>query len=110
MRQRVEHRQVERERLAARGAGGDDEVLPAPGRVPCLALVREERVEGQSVTNERVKVVGQRRRASVACRLSRHVRELVALQQVVPERSRCHALDRSNLATLRTPGCLAKQG
>ena len=41
--------QVEGEALPARGAGGDDEVLAAPRRLPGLGLVRVERVDPASL-------------------------------------------------------------
>ena len=43
-RERVEHRQVERQRLAAGGAGGDDRVA-APGALERVGLVRPERLD-----------------------------------------------------------------
>ena len=47
-RERVEHWQVEGERLAARGAGGDDEVLAPLGRVEGVRLVAVEAVEAEA--------------------------------------------------------------
>jgi hypothetical protein len=42
---RIEHGEVEGERLARRGAGGDDDVLSAAGGLPRLGLVPVERVD-----------------------------------------------------------------
>ena len=83
-RDRVEHRQVEGERLSRRRAGGEDQVLAARGDVPGVALVLVEAVE-------------RKRSAQAGCRSSRErcdarlrggdrldVRELLALEQVVP--------------------------
>jgi hypothetical protein len=53
-RERVEHGQVERERLARRGARRDDDVLAALRRLPRLGLVREERVVRQPLADARV--------------------------------------------------------
>ena len=83
-RDRVEHGQVERERLPRRGAGRDDDVLAAARGVPGLALVLVERVERERGADARVQVVGQRREPRLARRLAREVRELLALEQVVP--------------------------
>src|SRR4029079_4835974 len=59
-RERVEHRQVEGERLASGGAGGDDRVS-APRGLERVRLVRPERLDarrGQALAEGRVKVLG----------------------------------------------------
>ncbi len=65
VRQRVEHRQVEGERLPARGPGGDDRVTPACGGVR-LGLVRVELADASAGKRGRelgVQVRRQRRDA-----------------------------------------------
>jgi len=52
----VQHRQVERERLAGCGAGGDDQVLAALGRLPRARLMLVEL--GDALTCERRADVG----------------------------------------------------
>ena len=67
-RDRVEHGEVERERLSRRGAGRDDDVLAAPRGVPRLALVRVERVVRQRVAHERMQVVREAARVAPRAR------------------------------------------
>ncbi len=67
-RDRVEHRQVERERLSGGGSGCHDDVLAAPGCVPRLALVDVERVEGQRLADAWVQVVGEAARGAPGAR------------------------------------------
>src|SRR6266545_2376463 len=86
-RERVEHGKVEGKRLARRGAGGEDQVLAALGRVPGLALVRVQRIERQRLAQSQVELVGKRRRSRVRRRNGREVRKLLTLEQIVPERS-----------------------
>ena len=77
-RERVEHGQVEGERLPARGAGDDGDVLAALRRLPGLELVRVELVDAARLergADLRREVVGERRRAGLprglACRRGR---------------------------------------
>jgi hypothetical protein len=63
-RQRVEHRQVERQRLAARGAGRDDRRV-LPRRLERCRLVRPELVDAgalERLEERRVQVAGNRLR------------------------------------------------
>ncbi len=83
--ERIQDRQVEGERLPARGAGGDDQVLAAGGRLPRLRLVGVEAVDPLSrerLAHARVQLLGQRGRASFPGRLEDEVGELLALQQL----------------------------
>jgi hypothetical protein len=84
-RQRVEHRQVERQRLPACGAGGDDQVPAATGRLPGVGLVRVEAVDAERGTDAWMQVVGKRREPRLARRLVSEIRELLALKQLVPQ-------------------------
>ena len=62
MRERVEHGQVEREGLAARGARGDDHVA-LPRRPPGVRLVRVELLDSRQrerLGQRRMELVGQR--------------------------------------------------
>ena len=88
-RDRVEHGQVERERLSRRGAGRDDDVLAAPRRVPRVTLVEVQRVERKRVADAWVQVVRQRRKLRLARGLGREVRELLALDEIVPACDAC---------------------
>ncbi len=66
--QDVERRQVEAQRLARRGARGDDR-RPGPRRLQRLGLVGVEGVDpgrGEALAHERVKVVGDRLEARLA--------------------------------------------
>src|SRR5215211_3675680 len=66
--ERVERRQLEAERLAAGGAGGDDR-RPRPGRVQGGGLVRPEPLDAarlQRVRDLRMELVGQRDLAGAA--------------------------------------------
>ena len=88
-RDRVEHREVERERLPGGGPGRDDDVLAALRCLPGLGLVAVER--GDAVRDERgghawIEVVGKRFGARVPGRLDAGVRDLLALEQVGPAR------------------------
>jgi hypothetical protein len=78
--ERVEHRQVERERLARRGAGRDDHVAAALRRPRTRGLVRVELVD--LAPRERVQYgglerVGERRGSCLTRGLGREVGELV---------------------------------
>ncbi len=85
-RERVEHREVEGERLARRGAGRDDQVLAAAARPPTLrpggrrarsmpCRASASRTFGMQVGRERLRARGVRRRR-------RQMGELVALEKV----------------------------
>ena len=104
-RDRVEDGQVERERLARRGAGRDDDVLAALRRLPGLGLVSVERRD--AVRDERgcdawIEVVRQRLELRLARGLDTRVRDLLALEDVRPARGdRRHTYglnSRSNVA------------
>ena len=104
-RDRVEHRQVERERLPRGRAGGDDDVLTALRGLPGLGLMPEERGDprrDEGGRDERVEIVGERFERRVARGLDTRVRDLLALEQISPaDRDRCHrcgAKSRSNRA------------
>ena len=87
-RERVEHRQVEGERLAAGRAGGDDRVAAA-GRLERVGLVRLERLDpGERLEQSRVEVVGDRACAS----------------RPAHPRGRCHELLVAPLLQHRLPG------
>ena len=86
-RDRVEDGQVEGERLPRCGAGRDDDVLAACGRLPRLALLRVEAVDaarGEGGCDARVEAGGERLEAGVARRLGGAEGELLAEEQVVP--------------------------
>ena len=108
-REQVEHRQVEGEALAARGARRHDRVAAFAQRLPGLRLVPVER--GDPLADERrgdarVEVVRERLRRPGSRRLDRHVRQLLPLQQLEPGRADdAHA----PYASLRSdlPGCPA---
>ena len=92
--ERVEYRQVERERLAGRGSGRDDDVPTRDRRLVRLSLVLVEL--GDPAARERVaklgaQSLGDRRRARRTRRGGRQVRELLALQQLVPKRNGGHS-------------------
>ena len=95
-RERVEHRQVERQRLAAGGARGHDRV-PAPGLLEHVGLVGPERVDSagaQGVSQRRVDVGGDRRghaRARFVAGRRDHLILVGRLEQRVPAVSRSHA-------------------
>src|SRR5688572_19367825 len=70
----VENREIERKRLAGRGTGRDDQVLPAGGGLPGLGLVREELRDpgrGERVADAGLELVGQRLDTSGASGLRR---------------------------------------
>ena len=105
---RVEHGQVERERLPRGGARRDDDVLAAPRRFPGFGLVAVQ--GGDTGPDERgrdarVEVVRQRLELRLARRLDTRVRDLLALEDVGParrdRRHRWGANSRSN----RARGC-----
>ena len=86
--ERVEHRQVERERLSGRRAGRDDHVAAAARGFVRLGLVRVELADAaarERIPHRRLERVGQRRRPSLARRLPAEVRELVPNEEVVPD-------------------------
>ena len=85
--ERVQHRQVEGERLPGGGAGRDDEVLAARGRRPSLGLVGVERLDAlgrQGLTHARVQRLRQRREDRLPRGNLLEVGELLALEQVAP--------------------------
>ena len=92
-RERVQHGQVEGERLPGGGAGRDDEVLAARGRLPGLGLVRVERVHAlrrERLAHARVQRLGQRREDRVSRRHLLEMGELLALEQAGPARGDAH--------------------
>ena len=88
-RDRVEHGEVERERLPGGRAGRDDDVLAAPRRLPGLRLVAVERGDAgpdERGGDARIEVVGQRLELRLARRLDAAVRDLLALEEIRPAR------------------------
>ena len=85
-RERVEHRQVEGEGLAARRARRDDHVLAARRRLPRVRLVRVERVVAEPLADARVELVRDRREAGRPWRLGAGVGDLLAFEQLRPAR------------------------
>ncbi len=86
--ERVEDRQVEGERLPARGAGGDDHVLPAGRGLPGHGLVDVERVEALRVeggAHARVELDRDRGGAGRRGGYRLRVREPLPLKELVPE-------------------------
>ena len=83
-RQGVEHREIEAERLARRRPCREDQVLAARGRIPRVALVRVQRVEGQCRPQPRIELLGQRNHARLAGGDRFDMGELFAFEQVVP--------------------------
>ena len=86
-REQVEHRQVEREALAARGAGRDDQVPAGPRRLPRLGLVAPERRDPEPDErggDTRIEVVRKRLGAPHARRLRTEVGEFLALEDLQP--------------------------
>ncbi len=91
--QRVEHRQVERERLPGGRAGRDDQVLAPRGRVPRFCLVRVELLDSlcrERLPHARVQLLGQRRRERLASGLGAEVGQLLALEQISGDAHRRH--------------------
>ena len=85
----VEHGQVERERLPARGARDDRDVLAARGRRPGLRLVLVELLDAARLERRahlRVQLVRKRRGASLARGLTCDVCELLAFEDPRPRR------------------------
>ena len=85
--EQVEHGQVEREALAARGPGRDDQVAAGACRFPRLGLVPPEGSDPEPDERRgdaRVEVVRKRLRAPCPSRLRAEVGELLALQDLQP--------------------------
>ena len=104
----VEHGQVERQALAGRGAGRDDDVLAARRCIPNLSLMDVEAVQpahGKCIPDARVQVLRQRRGACVCGRDGFDVCDLLAFEQVVPE---CGPNGHEPDASLGVPGCPAR--
>src|SRR5207253_9552687 len=83
----VQHGQVERQRLAAGRAGCNDDVLTAYRGVPRRALVGVELsdpLRREHFAHPRVQLVWERRERGLARRLGAHVRDLLALEEIVP--------------------------
>src|SRR5262249_23624714 len=100
---RIEDGQVERERLAARRAGGDDQMLAAVSGLGGLGLMAVER--GDALRDERalyarVEVVRERLGNRSPRRLAAEVCDLLPGKQIVPGR----ALDRQTSRSRRRPG------
>src|SRR5438874_11548751 len=88
---RVEHGQVEGERLAAGRAGGDDDVLAARSGVPGCPLVGVELVDPlrrEGLPHARVQIVRKRREPRLARGLGAEVGDLLALEEIVPDPGR----------------------
>ena len=101
-RERVEHRQVEGERLAGGGAGRHEHVLAARGRVPDRALVGVEPRDADRGAHARVELVRERGRPRLARGLGDEVSQLLALEQPLPAQDvDAHLAD----ASLARPGC-----
>ena len=86
---RVQHRQVEGQRLAARRAGGDGDVLAARGCRPRLGLVLEEARDALALERGHdplVELRRQRCRRRLPRGLRADVRDLLAREQFVGER------------------------
>ena len=89
--ERIEDRQVERERLAGRGSGGDDHVLARARRRPHLGLVRVQLVDAlpcERGVHGGVELRRQRDGTRRPRRLRRQVGELFARKEVIPQPSR----------------------
>ena len=85
----VEHGQVERERLPARGARDDRDVLSARGRRPGVRLVLVELLDAARLERSphlRVQLVGKGRGASLARGLTGDVCELLSFEDPRPRR------------------------
>src|SRR5205823_6959950 len=76
VRQRVEYREVEGERLSRGGAGRQDQVFAAGRRVPGLALMAVEPVEWKCFTQVGMKLCRQRDGAGLRGRDRLEVRQL----------------------------------
>ena len=85
----VEDRQVERERLAGRGAGGDHEVLAPRGRVPRGALVGVELRNADRRPDAWVELVRERCRSGLARGLVGAVGELLSCEQLLRQNEAC---------------------
>ena len=86
-REQVEHGQVEREALPARGARGHDRVAAGAERLPRLRLVGVERgdpLRDERRRDARVEVVRKRLAPSRSRRLDREVRQLLTDQDLLP--------------------------
>ena len=91
-RERVQHRQVESERLPARGARRDDDVLAAPRRFQGLDLVLVELLDAAPAKCFRkpgMEVRRDRGEASLLRRDNRGVRDLLGREELAPEGG-CH--------------------
>ena len=102
-RERVQHRQVERERLPRRRSRRDDDVLAAAGRLPRprLVLVQlDDSPAPERLPDRLVQPLRERLRASPACRLRPEIRDLFAGEKVVPDGNR-----HTGHANVRAPGC-----
>src|SRR5581483_2048792 len=102
--ERVEHGEVERERLPRGGPGRDHHVAAGAGRFPRIRLVRVELLDPLSCERGADRLVQLGRdagRPRGTGRLERHVRELLALEQVVPLRNGRHRPD----GNVPAPGC-----
>ena len=86
-REQVEHGQVEREALAAGGAGRDDRVAAVPERLPRLGLVAVERgdpLRDESGRDARVEIVRKRLAPAAARGLDREVHHFLTDQDLLP--------------------------
>ncbi len=107
--ERGEDWEVEREALPARGPGRDRDVLTALRCLPGRRLVRVElgdpaRLEPLAQSGRQI--VGQRSRDRVPSSLGAEIRELLALEQIVPLR---HADSHEADGSLGLPGCLVAE-
>ena len=107
--ERGEDREVEGEALPARGPGRDRDVLTALRRLPGRRLVRVQLVDParlEPLAQSGRQIVGQRSRNRVPRSLGAEVRELLALEQIVPLR---HADSHEGDGSLGLPGCLVAE-
>ena len=85
-RDRVEDREVERERLSRGRPGREDQVLSARGRIPGRTLVGVQLVEGKRRAQRRMELLRQRVGARLGGGYLLDVRNLLAAGEVVPQR------------------------
>ena len=99
-RERVEDRQVERERLAGSRAGRHADVLTAPGRVPRGPLMGVEALDADRGAHRRRQAVRELDQSRFPWALRPEVGELLALEQPLEaEDVDAHARARSAIAT-----------
>ncbi len=107
-RERVQHREVEGERLPARGARRDDDVLASPCRFQGFDLVHVELLDAapaKSIGKSGMEVRRERGEASLLRRDNRGVRDLLGREELVPE-SGCHGHGAMVASGPLVPRCL----